>query len=216
MFSVLVANVKGGCGKTTVATNLAAAFASAGRRTSLADVDRQRSSLGWVARRPKALPAITAIDWVKEIGDAPDGTDRLVIDSPAAMKVKQVEKLVRLADAIVIPVHPGTFDQLSTERFLSKLNDLKAIAKHRMPVAVVGNRVRVNTRAAARLDAYLGGLGHTVVTRLRDTQLYADVAETGLSLFDLSSQRAAEYRDEWASLLAYLETAMSSATHVAK
>jgi chromosome partitioning protein len=131
-----------------------------------------------------------------------------VIDSPAAMKVKQVEKLVRLADAIVIPVHPGTFDQLSTERFLGKLNDLKAIAKHRVPVAVIGNRVRVNTRAAARLDAYLGGLGHAVVTRLRDTQLYADVAETGLSLFDLSSQRAAEYRDEWSALLAYLETAI--------
>jgi len=132
MFSVLVANVKGGCGKTTVATNLAAAFASAGKLTSLADVDRQRSSVGWVGRRPKVPPAITAIDWVKEIGDPPDGTDRLVIDSPAAMKVKQVEKLVRLADAIVIPVHPGTFDQLSTERFLGKLNDLKMIAKHHM------------------------------------------------------------------------------------
>jgi chromosome partitioning protein len=211
MFSVLVANVKGGCGKTTVATNLAAAFASAGHRTTLADVDRQRSSLGWAARRPKSLPAIAAIDWVKEIGDPPKGTDRLVIDSPAAMKAKQVEELVRLADAIVIPVHPGTFDQLSTERFLGKLSDLKAIAKHRMPVAVIGNRVRVNTRAAVRLDAYLGGLGHAVVTRLRDTQLYADVAETGLSLFDLSSQRAAEYRDEWAPLLAYIETAIAAA-----
>jgi hypothetical protein len=80
MFSVLVANVKGGCGKTTVATNLAAAFASTRKRASLADVDRQRSSLGWVARRPKALPAIAAIDWVKEIGDrltAPIACDRL-------------------------------------------------------------------------------------------------------------------------------------------
>jgi chromosome partitioning protein len=209
MFSVLVANVKGGCGKTTVATNLAAAFARAGKLTSLADVDRQRSSLGWVGRRPKMLPAITAIDWVKEIGDVPKGTDRLVIDSPAAMKAKQVEELIRLADAIVIPVHPGTFDQLSTERFLGKLSDLKAIAKHHIPVAVIGNRVRVNTRAAVRLDAYLGGLGHAVVARLRDTQLYADIAETGLSLFDLSSQRAAEYRDEWTPLLTHLEAAIN-------
>src|SRR5260370_28854091 len=195
MFAAVGANVGGGCGKTAGATSVAAGCAITGRRPSVADVDRQRSSLGWVARRPKALPAIAAIDWVKEIGDPPDGTDRLVIDSPAAMKVKQVEKLVRLADAIVIPVHPGTFDQLSTERFLGKLNDLKAIAKHRMPVAVIGNRVRVNTRAAVRLDAYLGGLGHAVVTRLRDTQLYADVPQTGLSLFDLSSHPSAEDLD---------------------
>src|SRR5260221_7506037 len=180
MFSVLIANVKGGCGKTTIATNWAAASANAGHLTSLADVGRQRSSLGWVARRSLAVPAIVAIDWAKEITDLPNGADRLVIDSPAAMKAKQVEQLVRPADAIVIPVHPGTFDQLSTERFLGKLNDLKAIAKQRVPVALVGNRVRVNTRAAGRLDDYLPGLGPTVVTRPRDTQRSVDVAPTGL------------------------------------
>ncbi|MCG5239025.1 division plane positioning ATPase MipZ [Azospirillum doebereinerae] len=205
MLTILVANIKGGCGKTTVATHLAAASAAAGLPTALADVDRQRSSLGWLERRPEKAPALVGLDWAKDVSDAPRGTKRLVIDAPAALKSKQIEDLVKMADVIVLPVLPGAFDEQATQRFLGKLEELKSIAKHRKSVAVVGNRMRARTKAADRLDQFLGGIGHKVVTRLRDSQIYADSAASGLSLFDMAGKRAAEHRGDWGPLLAYID-----------
>ena len=207
MRTILVANIKGGCGKTTIATHLAAAYAAAGHGTALADVDRQRSSLGWLARRPADAPAVVGLDWAKDVSDAPKGIRRLVIDAPAALKTRQIEDLVRMADIVVLPVLPSAFDELATQRFLGKLEELKSIAKHRKAVAVVGNRLRARTKAADRLDQFLGGVGHSVVTRLRDSQIYADAAASGLSLFDLTGKRAAEHRADWEPLLDYIEKA---------
>ena len=205
MLTILVANIKGGCGKTTVATHLAAASAAAGLSTVLADVDRQRSSLGWLERRPGQAPTLVGLDWAKDFTDTPRGTKRLVIDAPAALKTKQIEDLVKLADVVVLPVLPGAFDEQATQRFLGKLDELKRIAKKKTTVAVVGNRMRARTRAADRLDRFLDGIGHQVVTRLRDSQIYADAAESGLSLFDMPGKRAAEHRGDWQPLLSYID-----------
>lgn len=205
MLTILVANIKGGCGKTTVATHLAAASAAAGLPTVLADVDRQHSSLGWLERRPGQAPALVGLDWAKDFTDTPRGTKRLVIDAPAALKTKQIEDLVKMADIVVLPVLPGAFDEQATQRFLTKLDELKRIAKKKTTVAVVGNRMRARTRAADRLDRFLGGIGHQVVTRLRDSQIYADAAESGLSLFDMPGKRAAEHRGDWQPLLSYID-----------
>ncbi|MDR3514729.1 MAG: ParA family protein [Azospirillaceae bacterium] len=204
-FAVLVANIKGGCGKTTIATHLAAAFAAAGRQTVLADVDRQRSSLGWLERRPASAALLTGLDWTRELGGAVRGADRLVIDAPAALKTRQIEDLVHLADLIVLPVLPGAFDEQATRRFLTKLDELKPIARNKKSVAVVGNRVRSHTRGADRLDSFLNEIGHTVVTRLRDSQIYPDVAATGLSIFDVPGKRAGSFRTDWEPLLTFIE-----------
>jgi chromosome partitioning protein len=203
-FAVLVANVKGGCGKTTIATNLAAAFAARRLPTVLADLDRQKSSVGWGERRPDSAPAVAIIDWSKEICALPRGATRLVIDAPAALKRKQVEELVDRADLVVIPVLPGAFDEEATERFLKRLDELKGIAKKRTTVAVVGNRIREHTRSAARLDDFLGTVGHRTVARLRETQLYNEAAGAGLGVFDLDSKRAAGYQEEWQPLLRFI------------
>lgn len=207
MTTILVANTKGGCGKTTLATNLAGALAAAGHATALADVDRQRSSLGWLKRRDANLPAIRALDWSKEIDDPPRGLDHLVIDAPAALAMKQVEALVRLADVIILPVLPSAFDAAATDRFLRKLDELKPIAKKRIAVAVVGNRLRARTRAAERLDDFLGSQGQRVVARLRDSAAYAEAAATGGSIFDLPPRRGAALRSDWQPLLARIEDA---------
>ena len=205
MISVLVANTKGGCGKTTIATTLASAFAGQGHFTVLADVDRQHSSLDWARRRPDSAAALAGIDWAKEDFVVPKDAARLVIDAPAALKMKQVEALVRMADVIVLPVLPSAFDEGATRKFLVRLEELKPIRKSRAAVAIIGNRMRSRTRAAAQLDAFLGGLGHTVVSRIRDSTAYTEAAAEGLSVFDLRGRRAEELRDDWAPLLRHIE-----------
>ncbi|EWY38467.1 plasmid partitioning protein ParA [Skermanella stibiiresistens SB22] len=207
MFTVLVANIKGGCGKTTIATHLAAAFATSGHHTLLADVDRQKSSLGWIERRPTDAASLTGLDWTKELASPPKGPGRLVIDAPAALKTKQIEELVKLADVIVLPVLPSAFDEQATRRFLDKLEELKPIAKNKKDVLVIGNRLRARTKSADRLDEFLEGIGHKVVTRIRDTQLYPDTAATGLSLFDLKGKRIGEFRADWDPLLSFMAAA---------
>lgn len=204
MLGILVANPKGGCGKTTVATNLAAAFAVSGFTTMLADVDRQRGSLAWAGRRPGNVATLKAVDWVKDVGKAPKGVERLVVDTPAALKLGQMDALFSLADILVLPVQPSVFDQGATAGFLDRLGGVKRVRKSKIAVAVVGNRMRPRTKAAARLDAFLGDLGQSVVTRLRDSALYGDLAADGLGLFDLSAKKADACRSDWQPLLDFV------------
>jgi chromosome partitioning protein len=204
---ILVANAKGGCGKTTIATQLAAALSAAGYCTALADADRQRSSLGWLARRPLRSAAIAGLDWSKEIGMPMRRTERLVVDAAPALRGKRIVQLVKAADLVVLPVLPSTFDETATRRFLDRLDKIGAIAKGRKPLAVVGNRIRAGTRAVERLEKFFGEIGHPVVARLRDSQLYADAAVKGLSLFDAPGKRARELSGDWQPLLEFVERA---------
>ncbi len=204
MISVLVANTKGGCGKTTIATHLAAAFAAEGRAIALADADRQRSSLAWAGLRPGTAAPITALDWVDELVAPPRGTERLVIDGAAAMKRKHVFELVKLADVIIVPVLPSAFDQSSTAAFLGRLHELKSIRKNKKPVGILRNRVRPRTKAAARLLRFLDRLEHQDLGGLPDRTIYNEVAADGLSIFDLPGKQAQALRADWTGLLAYI------------
>jgi chromosome partitioning protein len=207
MLVVLVANTKGGCGKTTVSTHLAAAFAAEGHPTALADADRQRSSLEWTRLRPGTAAQVAGFDWSKGLDGPPKGFARLVIDAPAALKKKDVFELVGMADVIVVPVLPSAFDQGSTLVFLAKLNELKSIRKNRKPVGVLRNRVRPRTRATARLARFLAEIEHADLGALPDRAIYNDVAAAGLSIFDLPGKRAEALRADWAPLLGYVAAA---------
>lgn len=205
MIRILVTNLKGGCGKTTIAVNLAGAFARGGLRTVLADADRQRSSLAWLGLRPAGAPAIEGVDWRKEPQAVDAGAARLVIDAPAALRVKEVEELLALADLVVVPVLPSLFDEGSSERFLARLDELKPVRRGRKPVLVVANRMRPRSRAGARLEAFLARIGHAPVARLADRALYGELAVRGLSLFDAAPATAAAPLGEWQPLLRRLE-----------
>ena len=205
MITVLVANPKGGCGKTTIATHLAAAFAGAGLRAALADADRQGSSLGWVKARPDNVAPIRPLDWSDGPDKLPKDIDRLIIDAPAAMKLKKIEDLLRLADVIVVPVLPSGFDEPVTAEFLKQLETLKPIRKSKTAVGVLRNRVQTGTRMAAKLDKFMLGVGHTGVGRLRHRMVYADVAGRGLSVFDLGGKQNEDLQTDWAPVLRYIE-----------
>lgn len=205
MISVLVVNAKGGCGKTTVATNLATAFANAGLRTGLAECDRQGSSLKWLKSRPATAAPIESLDWRKGRGDVPKKLARLVIDAGAGVDSERVRTLLKDADMIVMPVLPSVFDEAATKRFLKRVDELKPVQKGRKPVMVIGNRVRPNTRAARELDEFLASLGHDVVTRLTDRALYQDVARQGLGIFDLPPSRRASVIEDWLPMVRRIE-----------
>jgi chromosome partitioning protein len=173
MMIVLVANTKGGCGKTTVATHLAAALARQGHRTALADADRQRLSLEWARLRPGTAAPITALDWSKGFTAPPKGLDRVVIDAPAAMKKKDAFELVRMADVIVVPVLPSVFDQGSTTAFLARLNQLKAVRKSHKPVrsaAQPGAHAHTRQRTPRAIPRRDRARGSGRVARSRDLQ----------------------------------------------
>lgn len=201
MLRVLVTNIKGGCGKTTIATNLAAAFAAGGFVTGLAEVDRQRSSLSWLKLRDSHHRLIQGLDWRRDIGEIPDTIRRLVIDAPANLRMRHVDDLIREADLVVVPVLASVFDENSTERFLTKLDELKPIRKGRKTVALVANRLRPRSKAAQRLDAFLERLGQPIAARLSDRAIYGELAVQGQSIFDVEGHLVRPVREEWRPLL---------------
>lgn len=204
MTTILVATVKGGSGKTTLSTNLAAALAQDGGRVLLADLDRQRSATEWLARRPADAARIEGAEWIKEIGRPGPDIDFAILDAPAALKSKQIEEIVAFADLIIVPVVPSAIDESATLRFLKKLDDIGAIAKGRKPVGIVGNRVRVGTRSADRLAGFMAKTGHRSIARIRDSQVYLDVVDQGLGIFDRTGSRVAPLKEDWWPLLEFV------------
>lgn len=207
MRSILISNAKGGCGKTTLSTNLAAAFSQCGLKTAIADVDPQGSSLQWIDRRPSDVSVIIGLDWSDGIGKVKKSIDRLIIDAPAALTPKEFQKLLKMADGIVMPILPSAFDQVAAMNFLSKVETLKPIRKNKKQVAVVANRVRSRSRSSRALMAFLKSFNHSPVTTLRETVMYTDAADNGVSVFDKQTKAAREAQADWTDLISYIETA---------
>lgn len=209
MIRILVTNIKGGCGKTTIATNLAGAFAHGGLSTALADVDRQRSSQEWLGLRPSEAAPIQSLDWRKSQDGLDESVQRLVIDAPANLRMKEVEDLIASADLVIVPVLPSLFDEGSTRRFMAKLDEVKPIRKGKKGVLMVANRLRARNRATQRLDAFLADLGVAPSARLADRALYAELAVQGLTVFDPPPGRRMaqnqQIREEWRPLLRAIE-----------
>lgn len=202
MKSFLIANPKGGSGKSTLATNLAGYFARCGHRVMLGDADRQQSANEWLNIRPSILPPVRG--WVGEKDQPlrpPKDTTHVVLDTPAGLHGKALEHLLRQASRVIVPVQPSLFDILATRHFLDALLQEKAVRKERAFVAVVGMRVDARTRAAGELERFLSSYDLPVLSYLRDSQLYVQLAANGMTLFDLTPSRAARDVEQWGPIL---------------
>jgi chromosome partitioning protein len=205
MRAVLVANPKGGCGKTTLAVNLAGLLASRGKKTLLWDLDRQRSSMEWLALRSADLPAVTLLGSRDDDPKLPRGDAWLVLDSAAGLHGKNLAHALKPTQKVLVPIQPSLFDMAAAQDFLAVLAHEKAVRKHKTFVAIVGMRVDPRTRAAATLETFLRQFDLPVVTFLRDTVLYANAALSGKSIFDLPPSLIERDVEQWQPLIEWLE-----------
>lgn len=208
MKTVLVASSKGGVGKTTIATHLAAHAALSGQNTVLIDADPQGSSMRWAGRRSPMESAVLALDgsrrqkstWNTVPGDA----DRVVIDGAAGAMADGLAAWLDVADAVVVPVLPSTLDIDATVPFLNSLVEHPRVRSGALPVGLVANRLRPWTNASRRAVEAIGEWPYPVVAELRDSQAYVVLVGLGRSLFDYQSRKAREHQDDWKPLLRWL------------
>lgn len=201
---VLIANPKGGVGKSTTATNLAGYYASQGHRTMLGDLDRQQSALSWLAIRPASAPLIESWDRSdKHPARPPQGVTHVVLDTPAGLRGSDLKDVLKLADRVIVPLQPSIFDIFATQAFLAKLAERGTLSDSGK-VGVLGMRVDERTRAANQLHKFVDGLSLPVVGYLRDTQNYVHLAAQGLTLWDVAPSRVAGDREQWRPLIDWL------------
>ena len=206
MKTILVASSKGGVGKTTVATQLAAQAAIEGLNTVLVDADPQGSSTRWAERRADLSSAVLPIDgtrkaWQKRI---PEDAQRVFIDAPAGAMAGELEGFLDVADAVVVPVPPSALDIEATVPFLNAIAKHPRVRKGELPVALVGNKLKPWTNASQQAMDVLRQWGVPLVAELRDSQSYVLLTGLGRSLFDYQSANVRQHQEDWAPLLRWL------------
>ena len=203
MRSIIVANPKGGAGKTTLASNIAGHLANEGRSVSICDLDRQQSALRWLSFRDPSLPSIEGhFVGNSALARLPSGTDWVVVDAPAGLQGYKLSDYLRAVDKILIPVVPSVFDMAATEDFLNTIRNEIRGAKSK--VGIVAMRVDPRTKAAAMLEEFLKHFDMPILTYLRSTQNYVNAAAAGASLFDPPRSRHKRDIDQWRSVLQWL------------
>ena len=208
MKTVLVASSKGGAGKTTIATHLAAHAALEGRRTALIDADPQQSSTRWAERRAELESAVLPVAGARRAKAAwkslPEDTQRVVVDAPAGAMAEDLAVWLEHADAVVVPVQPSALDLDATVHFLNTLAQHPRVRRGELRVGLVANRMKPWTNASQATLDLLGQWPYQVVATLRDSQAYVLLVGLGRSLFDYRSAQVRDHQADWAPLLKWL------------
>ncbi|MFL2546439.1 MAG: AAA family ATPase [Candidatus Rariloculaceae bacterium] len=210
MRHILVVNAKGGCGKSTLATNLAAYYASEGYATALADYDPQGSALSWLEERPESAAPITGLAGYEEgLRHVPRNADYVIIDSPARAHGSELTDLVKHAETILVPVLPSPIDIKAAAAFIAELLDRGKVASRQAKVGMVANRVKENTIIFEELDEYLEKLKVPYVAALREAQNYIRAYQRGLGIHELPPYLAWPDWDQWDPLIEWLDSKRS-------
>ena len=214
MVRIVLLNPKGGCGKSTIATGLAAMYAARGFRPALMDFDPQGTSTRWLERRPLDRPAIPGgAAHARTMGGTrsfqlrvPQGADRVIVDTPAALQPHDFNEHVKDADAVLVPVMPSDADIHACSRCIGHLLIAGKIKRRENRLGVIANRVKPNTIIFRTLMRFLDQMQIPVVTTLRDAQSYVYAGEQGLGLHDLNPARVQPELAQWELLWSWLES----------
>ena len=214
MQRIVVLNAKGGCGKTTIATNLSSCFANNGYQTALLDYDPQGSAMKWLSLRGEKHSPIHGVaayqrpgisvtrSWATRV---PPNTDRAIVDTPAGVTGQQLLDCLRDVDSVLIPVLPSPIDIHAVSRFIQDLLLEAKVRQRGIRMAVIANRVKENTRIYQSLQKFLDTLQLRFITCLRDTQNYVHAAERGMGIHEMWDSRVGKDKAQWEPVLDWLE-----------
>lgn len=214
MQRIIILNPKGGSGKTTIATNLAAHFAVLGRRPALMDLDPQASSTRWLTKRDPRAPAVHGIaafeksatvtrSWQLRI---PNECDTVIVDTPAAFDSQRLPEITRGADAILVPVMPSDIDIHAAAKCIADLLLIAKVRRSEGRLGIIANRVRSNTLISQSLIRFLDSLDIPLVTTLRDTQNYIHATQAGTGICELPEWQVRKDLENWRTLESWLST----------
>ncbi len=210
MRTIMVLNAKGGCGKSTISTNLASYFAfEREQKVVIVDFDPQGSSMAWLKVRGDREPRIQGVPaWEKNVR-IPRSVDIVILDTPARVQGQELSQLVRRVETIIVPVLPSPIDMRAAADFMKALLLNGKISRKQTKIAVVANRVRENTLIYQSLQAFLKSLKIPFLTSLRDTQSYIHAEERGIGIFEMPPSAVWQDLDQWQPLLRWLRSKRS-------
>lgn len=210
---IVILNPKGGCGKSTIATNIAAGYALRGSCPAIMDFDPQGSTLAWLERRAPELPKIHGIAAFKKSMQAtrswqlrvPQETVNLIVDSPAGLHHDDLREITRDATSILVPVLPSPMDIHAASRCIADLLLVAKVDRRDRKLAVIANRTRKNTKSFAKLMRFLDSLGIPIIAVLRDSQNFVYAAENGLGIFEMKKSRARPDIEQLNKVMSWLD-----------
>ena len=210
---IVIVNPKGGCGKSTIATNLAAHYAQTGPTPAIMDYDPQGSTMAWLDRRPQDVPRIHGIAAFKKTMQAtrswqlrvPSDTVNLLVDSPGSLGHDDLRELTRDSTCILVPVLPSSMDIHAASRCIADLLLVAKVDRRDRKLAVVANRTRKHTKSFAKLMRFLDSLGIPIIAVLRDSQNFVYAAEKGLGLCEMQPSRVKQDVTEIEKIVSWLD-----------
>ena len=207
MLTTLVASSKGGCGKSTLVTQLASHWAQAGQHAAIVDADRQGSSFRWATLRPDNVPGVLAFEGGRRsLQKLPPDTGQLLIDTPAGARERELEPYLDQANVLLVPVLPSSFDLDATLAFVDELQSINRIHRGKLPVALVANRLKPWTHASQDAIAQLAEQSpFPIVAQLRDSQAYVLLTSLGKGIFDYHSEQVRSHQEDWKPLLRWIK-----------
>jgi chromosome partitioning protein len=204
---IVIANPKGGSGKSTLSTNVAGFFASRGHAVMLGDADVQQSSKLWLDLRPDAATPIATWELQADLvltAKPPRGTTHVVIDTPGGLGGWRFKEVVSRGDKLLIPIMPSIFDMYAAQAFITQVREITKTTKTKL--GIIGMRVDERTIAASKLREFMAKLDVPIVGYLRDTQYYLHLAAHGLSLFDITPGKVEKDLQQWQVICDWLES----------
>lgn len=207
---VAITNLKGGVGKTTIATNLAVSLAHRGHQVCIVDTDLdQHSSMEWAGNRDEGqlrvpVYGVAEKQLNKEAEDLKRRFDFVIIDGTPHLS-ELADRTILASNVVLIPLLPSIYDFRGFESFLKRFNQVRSLKEAsggKVIAMVVLNRVIPNTNISKDIEAAIKEYEIQLAqTKLMNRIAYVDTATLGQGVVEFKDKKAKEEIEDLTSEL---------------